>query len=208
MKPTNFKAFLFDMDGTLVDSGLNFDEMRRECGFPEGVPLLEHIEEITPYESPENIDRYHEIIKRHEWEGALRSKLFPGVVAFLKFLEEAGIHTAVLTRNNKIVTEKTFEKWQLSFRHMLTRECVEKPKPHPEGLLSLCESLKVKPSEALYMGDYGFDILAAHNAGMKGVLYSPLKRPELEAQADYTVRCFHELRKGFYSDFLPSLGFV
>ena len=48
----NFKAFIFDMDGTLVDSFLDFDSMREELNFPKGVPLLEYIESmgerITP----------------------------------------------------------------------------------------------------------------------------------------------------------------
>ncbi len=208
MSSTKFKAFLFDMDGTLVDSGLDFDLMRSECGFPEGVPLLEHIEEIKDEVDAKEVERFHEIIKRHEWEGALKSRLYSGVPEFINFLKANDIHTGVLTRNNKRVTDETFSRWDLPFEHVLTRECVTKPKPDPEGLFTLCKRLEVEPKESLYMGDFSFDLHAAHNAGMKAILYSPEKRPELEAQADYTVRCFHQLRENFYTDFLPRLGFA
>ncbi len=35
------RGVIFDLDGTLVDSGLDFDLMRREMGLPPGKPLLE-----------------------------------------------------------------------------------------------------------------------------------------------------------------------
>ena len=38
--------FIFDMDGTLVDSALDFDAMRQELGFPKDAPILEHIETL------------------------------------------------------------------------------------------------------------------------------------------------------------------
>ncbi len=37
------RGAIFDMDGTLVDSRLNFDEMRCEMGLAGGLPLLEAI---------------------------------------------------------------------------------------------------------------------------------------------------------------------
>ena len=37
------RAAIFDLDGTLVDSGLDFDLMRAEMGLARGLPLLEAI---------------------------------------------------------------------------------------------------------------------------------------------------------------------
>ncbi len=200
------KAFIFDMDGTLVDSKLDFDAMRAELKFPEGVPLLEHIDEIRGQVSEDEVQYFFDVIHRHEREGALASELMPGVVDFLEFLNEAGIHTAVLTRNNREVTDLTFDKWDLSFSKVLSRDCIVRQKPHPEGLLKICEELEVGPHQSVYMGDFSFDLQAAKNAAMKAILYSPEENRELESEADLTVRCYKELRDGFERTFLEPLG--
>lgn len=203
----SLRAFIFDMDGTLVDSKLDFDSMREELDFPKGVPLLEHIDEIKPRETPERIQYFYDVIHQYEMKGAEASELMPGVEGFLSFLNEEGIKTAVVTRNNKIVTDITFNKWALEFEMVLSRDCVENPKPHPEGLITICENLGILSSEAVYMGDFGFDLVAAKNADMKAILYSPQVNEELETMADLTVRCFESLKKNFAQEFLKPLGF-
>lgn len=35
------RAVVYDLDGTLVDSGLDFPAIRREMALPDGVPILE-----------------------------------------------------------------------------------------------------------------------------------------------------------------------
>lgn len=203
-----FRAFIFDMDGTLVDSKLDFDAMRADLGFPVGVPILEHIDSLEDSISLEERNRYFEIIHRHENEGANQSVMMEGCHDFLEFLHLQGIKTAVLTRNSRVVTDITFKKWDLSFEVVLSRDCIVKQKPHPEGLHLICESLGVSPEEAVYMGDYLFDLEAAKNAGMKGILFSPERNPEFEKEADYVVRSYLELQKNFSSDFLRSLNFT
>lgn len=207
MELPSLKVFIFDMDGTLVDSKLDFDAMREELGFPQGVPLLEHIDEIRGSVSDAEIQHYYEVIHRHEREGALASELMPGVREFLNFLEDKKIKTAVLTRNNKEVTDLTFEKWDMTFTSVLSRDCVTKQKPHPEGLLKICNDLEATPSECVYIGDFSFDLEAAKNAAMKAILYSPQENYELESLADYTVRCYKNLISSFEDSFLAPLSF-
>ena len=40
------RGIIFDLDGTLVDSRLDFDAMRREMGLPVGVPILEGLANV------------------------------------------------------------------------------------------------------------------------------------------------------------------
>lgn len=210
MNLQNLKVFIFDMDGTLVDSRLNFDLMREELGFPEGVPLLEHIESIRDHTDDKTIEHFFEVIHRHEYEGAMASELMPGVREFLSYLEQQGVKTAVLTRNSLEVTKITFDKWNLRFTEVLSRDCVENPKPHPEGLLKICDSLAARPAESVYMGDFLFDLEAAHNAGMKAILYTQDKEgtpEELLQKADIAIDCYHQLRERFNENFLQPLGF-
>lgn len=210
MEFKTFKSFIFDMDGTLVDSQLNFDAMREELQFPCGVPLLEYIEELRGKVSKEEIDHYFKVIHHHEMEGAKRSIPYDGVEEFLEYLHQLGIKTAVLTRNSREVTEATFKKWKMSFEVILTRDCVLRPKPDPEGLFEICRRLNVDPQSSVYMGDFLFDLEAAKNAGMKAILFQPethLSIPDHEREADYVVHSFRELKKQFTSDFLERLGF-
>ncbi len=207
MSLPTLKAFIFDMDGTLVDSKLDFDSMREELSFPKGIPLLEHIEELKAHVSAERIQYFYDVIHQYEMEGAKASELMPGVSEFLSYLNKEGIKTAVVTRNNKIVTDITFKKCALEFEMVLTRDCVENPKPHPEGLLTICDEFGIDQQEAVYMGDFSFDLLAAKNANMKAILYSPSIKNDLETMADLTVRCFNNLRNNFSEEFLRPLGF-
>jgi HAD superfamily hydrolase (TIGR01509 family) len=202
-----FKLFIFDMDGTIVDSALDFDEMRRELEFPEGVPLLEHIELLAKTEPQERIDHYMKVIHKHEERGGLASVPMPGAADFLNFLDSSGLRKAVLTRNSLPVAKLTFDKLQWEFESVISRDCVAKPKPYPDGLFHICETLGVEPRECCYMGDFSFDLETAKKAGMPAILYSPLENPELEAQADLVVRDFESLTNNFKEEFLTPLGF-
>ena len=202
-----FKLFIFDMDGTIVDSALDFDAMREELNFPNGVPLLEHIELLAQSESPEKIKHYMSIIDKHELKGGLGATPMPGATGFLEFLDQRNIKKAVLTRNSLNVAKLTFEKMQWNFESVLSRDCTERPKPFPDGLFHICESLDIRPQQCCYMGDFSFDLETAKAAGMPSVLYSPKSNPELEQQADLVVRDFNHLTNSFAEVFLAPLGF-
>jgi hypothetical protein len=91
-------GIIFDMDGTLVDSGLDFDAIRRDIGLPEKHPILEGVEAIA--EGPER-DRALEILHRHEHDGAMRATPFPGVADLLGRLVQLELRSGVLTRNSR-----------------------------------------------------------------------------------------------------------
>ena len=75
MEPVVIRAFpvlrgvLFDLDNTLVDSGLDFDAMRRAMGLPDGVSILEAIERLPP----DRAARCRQILHEFELAGAARA---------------------------------------------------------------------------------------------------------------------------------------
>lgn len=77
-----FKGVIFDLDGTVVDSKLNFDLMRQEIGIPGNSPILEFLEEQT---DPEFVDSAMEIVHRHEAKGAHESTLIRTSKTFMVF---------------------------------------------------------------------------------------------------------------------------
>ncbi|HAJ42707.1 MAG TPA: phosphatase, partial [Alcanivorax sp.] len=44
--PQRFAAVLFDLDGTLADTRLDFTVIRAEVGVPEGIGVLEYLDRL------------------------------------------------------------------------------------------------------------------------------------------------------------------
>ena len=181
-------GMIFDLDGTLVDSGLDFDAIRRDMGLPDGLPILETLDQ-TPTGS-EKV-RMLEVLRQHELSGAARAMLYDGVPDFLEWLDQRGICRAVLTRNSRESTELVLERLGLRFELILTREDAP-PKPDPTGLLTICGAWQLEPVHVLFCGDYLFDLEAGSRAGMGTMLFAPRELPDFAHQADHILRSFHD----------------
>lgn len=182
------QGVIFDLDGTLIDSALDFDFIRRDLEIPVGQPILEY---LTGMEHGEEKNRLQEKLRQHELTGADRATLMPGVEDFLLELSDRKLNTGILTRNSREATDRSLHRLNLKFTQVLTREdCPHKP--DPAGLLSLCRSWSTKPAHVLYFGDYLFDLQAGLNAGIKTVLYSPQTLPDYAHLADFTISHFSE----------------
>ena len=179
----------FDLDGTLVDSALDFAAIRAELGFPEGVGLLEQVAALA---SADEVGHARAVINRHEMTGAGRATWMPGARAALEALNEAGIPTAILTRNSRAATRQTCEALSIPISQVLTREdCV--PKPDPEGLILIAQHFGLHPSRMMYVGDFIDDLTTAHRAGMYACLYRNRKNGAFASEADFVIDHFREL---------------
>ncbi len=147
------RGIIFDLDGTLVDSALDFDLMRREMKLPDGLPILEALTQL-PLAEREAVAL---ILARHERQGVERAEVYPGVLAFLAEVDRRALHRAILTRNSRPSTLATLSRCELDFPLVFTRE--DGPtKPDPAGILHICQSWNIAPAECLMVGDYWFDI--------------------------------------------------
>ena len=156
------KAVIFDMDGTLVVSDLDFDAIRAEAGVPEGVPILEYMEGAPEAMRP----RVAEILHGHEARAADSCRLRDGAKELLDDLRARGTKVGLLTRNSRASVEKVVERFGLQFDHCITREDAE-PKPSPQSILMMAEVFGVRPEETLMVGDYLFDVQAGRAAGAR-----------------------------------------
>ena len=191
MTTKKFSALIFDLDGTLADTKLDFRAIRRELGFPEGIGLLEHIEAL---DDPELAARAHAVIDRHEMTGAANATWIDGAEQLLARLKASAFPTGILTRNSRKAVELTRQVLNLDVELILTREdCL--PKPHPEGLLRIAGALSVKPEDCAYVGDFIFDLECARNAGMTACLFRNDRNESFEEQADLVIRSFAELER-------------
>ncbi|MEX2115160.1 MAG: HAD family hydrolase [Pirellulales bacterium] len=161
------RGVIFDLDGTLVDSRLDFDQMRREMGIDGSPPLLEALANMPP----ERATRCWEILLEHERRGAEQAVPFPGVPQFLQELAERGLARGVVTRNSRESTLALLARLGLQFDPVLGRHEAP-PKPDPTALLHICQAWDFAPRECVMIGDYRYDIEAARRAGMHAVLFT------------------------------------
>ena len=76
----NVSAVLFDLDGTLVDSGLDFQALRAKLAWPDNVDLLAHLAALPcPKERAKAADTIHEF----EMAGAANSEWMQGATTLL-----------------------------------------------------------------------------------------------------------------------------
>jgi HAD superfamily hydrolase (TIGR01549 family) len=174
---------IFDLDGTLIDSALDFDQMRRDMDFTPGQLILETLESLPEGDYK---DRCREILRQHEYRGAMAATLMPGAAELLEELDRRQIPQAILTRNSREMTDLALQRLKLEFSLVLTREDAP-PKPDPQGLQIICRHWRFNSHDVAFVGDFHFDVIAGRRAGMKTVLYAPGLIPEYAHEADFVI---------------------
>ncbi|MEZ4742944.1 MAG: HAD hydrolase-like protein [Bdellovibrionota bacterium] len=104
-----FRGIVFDLDGTLLDSKLCFDSIRKQLEIPHGKLILEYLEKIPTAQRTIK----HKILHEIELNAAKSAPLFPGVATFINALNASGIKLGIFTRNNRQVTEWVVNQYRL-----------------------------------------------------------------------------------------------
>jgi HAD superfamily hydrolase (TIGR01509 family) len=186
------KAVIFDLDGTITEPFLDFDAIRQEIGLtPDDATLLEAMEKMT---LPQR-KRAMNIIERHEQRAVEESTLNDGAAELLDNLRAGGIKIGILTRNKRSNAIAIAQKHGLEFDAIFDRE--DGPvKPDAFGVLWLCKRFGARPTEAMVVGDYLYDVQAAKAAGAAAVLLkNHPKADEFEKHADFAIEKLEEIRQ-------------
>ncbi len=160
------RAALLDMDGTIFDSKIDWLRLRDEIRIPwDGRPILAQLGEAPPDVRRKGLALLHEAEK----QGAENGALIPGTHELFASLRRHSVRCALITNNSRRSVETVLRRYALSFDLVLTRDDGAY-KPDPEAFLGALDRLKVRPQEAVAIGDAHLDLIAAQNAGIGEVI--------------------------------------
>lgn len=162
------KAIIFDLDDTLVKTSLDFTKLKKELGCKNDDDILSFIDKI---ECKNEQKIAEQIVLDHEVKDAQTSLWLPGAEAFVMQAKNLGLPLAIVTRNCKRATEIKIVNNQIPIDLVLTREDAP-AKPDPSALISIANKWGIATTSIAYIGDYIYDIQAAHNGNMQAWLYS------------------------------------
>ena len=188
-----FKTFIFDLDGTIVELNLPFDEIREAIGIKDRF-ILESIEKMDAKKREQAL----ETLEEFEIEAAKKTKLVDGVREVFEIIESRDLKKGIVTRNCKRSVDIIVNKFGFNFDFAITREDA-KPKPSPEPIKLALKITDTDARGALTIGDFKFDLIAGKLAGTKTALVLNQKNREIAKEflhlADYVFEDFRELKK-------------
>jgi len=197
-----FKAVLFDLDGTLLntldDLAESMNASLRRFGFPPhpvatyrglvGDGLVNLVSRALPehHRDEATINK----VAAAQWEEygrnwANKTQPYEGVPELLDALEERGIALCVLSNKpddfTHMIVQKFLSKWK--FAVVLGQNKDIPIKPNPLGANQIALKLGIRNAEFLYVGDSNTDMKTADAAGMfaVGVLWGFRSKDELIA---------------------------
>lgn len=191
-----FSTFLFDLDGTLIDSvelilrsyrhtlrthrgTVPPDELwLKGLGTPIRVQLRQWTEDPTEIEamaatySVYNLEHHDALVRPYD-----------GIVSAVRALKEEGKRLGLVTSKVRSGAARGLRVAGLdqAFDVIIGADDVRHPKPHPEPVLVALDRLGTQPGEAVFIGDSRHDLESGRAAGVKtaAALWGPFDRAHL-----------------------------
>ena len=194
MTDTNRSAFIFDLDGTLIDTErlyrkywpMALKDYGYELSDERALMLRSLGRPFAPAQFKkwygEDFDYNLVRQRRKEYvEGYIEKygiDLRPGVKEILTLLKEKNITVAIATATDLERTTKYLEMTGISgfFTDIICATMVEHGKPAPDIYKFACEKLNKKPSECFAVEDAPNGVKSAYDAGLK-VIFIPDQAP-------------------------------
>jgi len=174
-----FPVVLFDLDGTLIDSGpiilasmqhavrtvlgreIADEELASTIG---GQGLVVQMQALDP----ERVDELVEAYREHNDPLHDTLEAFDGILDVLPRLRAEGRRLGIVTAKRHRTVSLALDRFPRladQFDVVVAHEDTERHKPDPDPVLAAIERLDGEPSGAAYVGDSPFDIQAAKAAG-------------------------------------------
>ena len=177
-----FPVVLFDLDGTVIDSGaiilasmrhaarevLGVEPPEEELMGAVGGPGLEAQMQAL---APDRVEELVTVYRSHNEPLHDQLASCEGIDDVLVRLKEEGRRLGIVTAKRRATVELAFANVPLGhlFEVVVGGDETPRHKPDPEPLLCAAKRLRVSPQVSAYVGDSPFDIRAARAAGMHGI---------------------------------------
>jgi len=182
------KAFIFDLDGTLIDSLADIAESINRMLDARGYPRCERevfkqmvgdgMEKLVERALPEGV-RSGELIQtcveeyraHYDVLWNAQTRPYPGIVEMLAELKGRGVKLGVISNKAHRFTVPMTEHFFGTdcFDHILGQRNEVPRKPAADGAHEMAAFLGLRTDEMAYVGDSGIDMQFAKNSGMCAV---------------------------------------
>ena len=183
----DFKALLFDLDGTLLDTAPDFitainKQLKRHGRNPlvgdairtsvthGSIGIIESVYNIKQ-DHPEFEPLKEEFLQLYLDNISEKTGLFDGLRQVLDSCKERNIPWGIVTNKPLKYTAPLMADLGLDQQSATTicPDHVANPKPDPEGLILACSQINIAPKNCIYIGDHVRDIQAGKSAGMSTI---------------------------------------
>jgi beta-phosphoglucomutase len=208
----NKKAFLFDLNGTMIDdmafhirawhrilnelgANISLERMRDEC-YGKNHELLERMLPGRFSEEEKNRMSF-EKEKQYQQEFKPHLKLLPGLPAFLEEAHQSGIKMAI--GSAAIMFNIDFVLDNLKIRHyfdaIVSADDVVESKPNPETYIKCATQLNILPEDCVVFEDAPKGVESALNAGMQSVVITIMHEKEDFLQYPNVIRYIKDYKE-------------
>lgn len=213
------KAFIFDLDGVIVDTAkyhfLAWRKLANSMGFDftheqneqlKGVSRVKSLEKILAWGNKSvSEDEFNKLMvqKNEDYltyiEKMDAQEILPDVGKTLDFLKEKEQHIALgsASKNARMILEKVnlLEKFDV----LVDGNDVANAKPNPEVFLNAAKQLQASPKDCIVFEDAVAGIQAANNAGMVSI---GIGDKNTLHEANYVFKNFTEITTDFLSQLI------
>ncbi len=198
-----YRHIIWDFDGTLFDTypitGSMFQKLLEENGIHEPLTtIIKNMKVSMTHAVQHYIKQYHisdaflQEFQERSYEAELRlSKPFEGIEEICRYIHASGRYNYLYTHRGESAI-LLLDRFGLkdSFRDFITSQHGFARKPSPDAIRHLSSKYKMKPEEAIMIGDRDLDIQAAVNAGIHTCYFREYGE---SVKADYEITGFSQL---------------
>ena len=205
------RAALFDLDGTLVHTHIDFGAMKgavlaivAEAGVETGplrdrdsLAIVRDVKARLGTEAARFVAKCEAAMVACELAALAGAEEAYDAAAFLTWLRARDVRVAIVTRNSRAAVRMLLQRIPLPHDIVLTRDDVPRTKPDPIHLHMALEQLGVERADAIMVGDHHMDIVAGRAAGMRSLAIAHGKLDEeafADCPPDSFLRSFADLR--------------
>lgn len=178
-----YKAVIFDMDGTILNTLEDLKNATnyslRQFGMPErsleevrmfvGNGIRKLVERAVPAGTPEEkIAQILDVfLEYYEIHSADNTSPYPGILELVEKLKKSGIKTAVSTNKADVPAQELGrEYFNGIFDLIVGQQDGLKVKPAPDSVNKILSILDIQKKDAIYIGDSDVDVQTAKNSGL------------------------------------------